>query len=137
MEAIIRPSSDLRNHYSEISKECHENRQPVIITVNGRGDIALNYLDKSRNIKDSEEKIYLLAEIYTKKCKINDAIEIYSDLLKNNPNNIEYAIALINIHVMNRNYLSARKVLKMFLKNNPNEKNNPRFNSYGILNLGL
>jgi len=109
----------------------------VINYYNNNLDDALNYLDKSRNIKDSEEKIYLLAEIYTKKCKINDAIEIYSDLLKNNPNNIEYAIALINIHVMNRNYLSARKVLKMFLKNNPNEKNNPRFNSYGILNLGL
>ena len=37
MEAI-RPSYDLRNHYSEISRQCHEERSPVIITVNGRGD---------------------------------------------------------------------------------------------------
>ena len=36
MEAI-RPSSDLRNHYNEISRQCHEERNPVIITVNGRG----------------------------------------------------------------------------------------------------
>lgn len=35
---IIRPSSDLRNHYNEISKFCRETRQPVFITVNGRGD---------------------------------------------------------------------------------------------------
>lgn len=37
----IRPSSDLRNHYSEISKQCHEEGTPVIITVNGRGDTAV------------------------------------------------------------------------------------------------
>ncbi len=40
MEAI-RPSSDLRNHYSEISRQCHKERNPVIITVNGRGDTAI------------------------------------------------------------------------------------------------
>lgn len=40
MEAI-RPSSDLRNHYNKISKQCHEERISVIITVNGRGDTAV------------------------------------------------------------------------------------------------
>ena len=38
---IIRPSSDLRNHYSEIAKLCREKRQPVYITVNGRGDTVM------------------------------------------------------------------------------------------------
>ncbi len=37
----IRPSADLRNHYNEISKQCRETREPVIITVNGRGDTAI------------------------------------------------------------------------------------------------
>ena len=37
----IRPSADLRNHYNEISKQSHETREPVIITVNGRGDTAI------------------------------------------------------------------------------------------------
>ena len=41
MEAIIRPSADLRNHYSELSRQCREERTPIIITVNGRGDTAL------------------------------------------------------------------------------------------------
>ena len=34
----------MRNHYSEISKLCKENKEAVIITVNGRGDtVALSY----------------------------------------------------------------------------------------------
>ena len=32
----IRPSADLRNHYNEISKQCREDNEAVIITVNGR-----------------------------------------------------------------------------------------------------
>ena len=40
----IRPSADLRNHYSEVSKDCREGGQAVIITVNGRGDtVSLGY----------------------------------------------------------------------------------------------
>ena len=34
----IRPSADLRNHYNEISRQCRENKEAVVITVNGRGD---------------------------------------------------------------------------------------------------
>lgn len=37
----IRPSADLRNKYSELSKLCRETEQPIAITVNGRGDTAL------------------------------------------------------------------------------------------------
>ena len=37
----IRPSSDLRNNYNEISKFCHENSEPVYITKNGKGDLAV------------------------------------------------------------------------------------------------
>ncbi len=33
----IRPSADLRNHYNEVSRQCRENKEAVIITVNGRG----------------------------------------------------------------------------------------------------
>ena len=62
MEAIIRPSSDLRNHYSEISKECHENRQPVIITVNGRGDTAVLGLQDYYQMRAELELLRTLAE---------------------------------------------------------------------------
>ncbi len=38
---IIRPSSDLRNKYNEISNLCHETNAPVYITKNGTGDLAI------------------------------------------------------------------------------------------------
>lgn len=33
LQESIRPSADLRNHYAEISKQCKENKEAVIITV--------------------------------------------------------------------------------------------------------
>lgn len=38
---IIRPSSDLRNNYNEISTICHKTNRPVYITKNGAGDLAI------------------------------------------------------------------------------------------------
>ena len=37
----IRPSADLRNNYNEISQLCHEYPEPVFITKNGTGDLAV------------------------------------------------------------------------------------------------
>ena len=37
----IRPSSDLRNKYNEISEFCHKYNEPVFITKNGTGDLVL------------------------------------------------------------------------------------------------
>ena len=37
----IRSSTDLRNNYNEISSFCHETHEPVYITKNGRGDLAV------------------------------------------------------------------------------------------------
>lgn len=37
----IRPSSDLRNSYNEISAFCHQHNEPVYITKNGTGDLAV------------------------------------------------------------------------------------------------
>ena len=52
----------LRNHYNEISKECHENRIPVIITVNGRGDTALLGLQDYYQMKSELELLRTLSE---------------------------------------------------------------------------
>lgn len=62
MEAIIRPSSDLRNHYNEISKQCREERTPVIITVNGRGDTAVLGLQDYYQMKSELELLRILSE---------------------------------------------------------------------------
>jgi prevent-host-death family protein len=39
--AAIRPSSDLRNKYNEISDFCHTYNEPVFITKNGSGDLVV------------------------------------------------------------------------------------------------
>jgi prevent-host-death family protein len=59
---IIRPSADLRNHYSEISKQCRESREAVIITVNGRGDTAVLGLQDYYQMKSELELLRTLAE---------------------------------------------------------------------------
>ncbi len=38
---VIRPSSDLRNKYNEISTICHKTNKPIYITKNGAGDLAV------------------------------------------------------------------------------------------------
>ena len=62
MKPAIRPSSDLRNHYNEISKQCKESREAVIITVNGRGDTAVLGLQDYYQMKSELELLRTLAE---------------------------------------------------------------------------
>lgn len=99
--------------------------------------MALDYANKAKEIKDSEDIHYLFAEIYAKQEDLTNAIKEYSDLISRHPQNLEYTIALANIYVKERKFLSARKVLKNYLHNNPNERNNPRLNPYGIIKFGL
>lgn len=58
----IRPSADLRNHYNEISKMCKDQKQPVYITVNGRGDTVLMALAQYEQMKAELELLRMLAE---------------------------------------------------------------------------
>ncbi len=58
----IRPSSEIRNNYPEISRICKETGKPVYITVNGKGDTALidiGVLDELYARLDLYEKIAL------------------------------------------------------------------------------
>lgn len=62
MQETIRPSADLRNHYSEISRQCREDKEVVIITVNGRGDtVSLSY-EEYKNMKSRIEMLEILGE---------------------------------------------------------------------------
>jgi tetratricopeptide (TPR) repeat protein len=88
-------------------------------------------------IRDTEEKRYLLAEIYTKDGNLEKAADEYTNLIKHHPENIEYTIGLTNIYVIERKYLKARATLKYFLKNNPSQRNNERLEPYGVLLIFL
>ena len=62
IQESIRPSADLRNHYSKISKQCRENNEAVIITVNGRGDtVSLSY-EEYKRMKSRIELLEILSE---------------------------------------------------------------------------
>lgn len=65
---MIRPSSDLRNNYNEISKICHETKDAVYITKNGTGDLAVMSIEL---YEDMMEKF----EIYEKIKKALEEIE--------------------------------------------------------------
>jgi len=57
----IRPSADLRNKYNEISELCHEYSEPVFITRNGTGDLAVMSIETYEFLAGKQE-LYLLIE---------------------------------------------------------------------------
>ncbi len=57
---IIRPVSDLRNHFADISKTVHESSEPVFLTKNGYGDMVVMSMEAfERHQFDSEIYIKL------------------------------------------------------------------------------
>jgi prevent-host-death family protein len=60
--ATIRPSADLRNHYNDISKICHETRETVVITVNGREDTAVLSFHEYQQMRAELDLLRTLAE---------------------------------------------------------------------------
>ncbi len=57
----IRPSSDLRNSYNEISEFCHRYGDPVYITKNGTGDLAVMSIETYERLVGKFE-LYALLE---------------------------------------------------------------------------
>ena len=84
LQESIRPSADLRNHYNEISKQCKENKEAVIITVNGRGDtVSLSY-EEYKNMKARIELLEVLAgaEDDVRNGRVAPISETFDDLRK-------------------------------------------------------
>ena len=80
--ATIRPSSDLRNRYNEISDFCNTYNEPVFITKNGTGDLVV--------LSNSEyERLCGLAELHRmldaglddiQAGRVRRADEVFSDI---------------------------------------------------------
>jgi len=58
----IKSSTDLRNNYNEISTFCHESREPVFITKNGQGDLAVMSIETYEALNGKLELYRLLDE---------------------------------------------------------------------------
>ena len=71
MNNSIRPVSDLRNNFAEISKIVHETAQPVFLTKNGFGDIVVLSIEAYENLQ-FESEVYLKLQEAEKEAKLTD-----------------------------------------------------------------
>ena len=58
----IRPSSDLRNNYNEISEFCNTYNEPVFITKNGTGDLVVLSNAEYERLSGKQELYRMLDE---------------------------------------------------------------------------
>jgi prevent-host-death family protein len=57
---IIKPISDLRNNFNQISEICHKDGEPVFITKNGQGDLVVMSMalyEKQQALLDLYQKL--------------------------------------------------------------------------------
>ncbi len=59
---MIRPVSDLRNNFADISKIVHETAQPVFLTKNGYGDMVVLSMEAFENLQFESEIYFKLQE---------------------------------------------------------------------------
>ena len=99
----------------------------------GHYEYAKKYLDLASQFK-VDESVINLKMMVSKELKDESMMK---EIVDANPNNIEYAITLVNYYIEQNEKQKARITLKQFVKQNPAEKNNPRFNSYGWMSMFL
>ena len=58
----IRSSADLRNNYNDISEFCHTYSEPVFITKNGKGDLAVMSIETYERLAGRIELYGLIEE---------------------------------------------------------------------------
>ncbi len=58
----IRPVSDLRNKFADISKTVHETSKPVFLTKNGYGDMVVLSMEAYENLQFESEVYFKLQE---------------------------------------------------------------------------
>jgi len=59
---MIRPVSDLRNNFAEISKTVHETAQPLFLTKNGYGDMVVLSMEAFQDMQFESEVYFKLRE---------------------------------------------------------------------------
>ena len=57
---LIRPVSDLRNNFADISKTVHETAQPVFLTKNGYGDMVVMSMEAFESLQFESEVYFKL-----------------------------------------------------------------------------
>lgn len=77
----IRPVSDLRNNFAEISKQVHETSQPVFLTKNGFGDMVVMSMEAYENLQ-FESEVYFKLQAAEREAEETNARYSAKDVLK-------------------------------------------------------
>ena len=78
---MIRPVSDLRNNFAEISKTVHETAQPVFLTKNGYGDMVVLSMEAFEKLQ-FESEIYFKLQAAERKAELSSERYSSKDVLK-------------------------------------------------------
>ena len=68
---MIRPVSDLRNNFADISKTVHETAQPVFMTKNGYGDMVVLSMEAYENLQ-FESEVYAKLQEAEREAELTD-----------------------------------------------------------------
>ena len=77
---MIRPVSDLRNNFSDISKTVHETAQPVFLTKNGYGDMVVMSMEAFENLQ-FESEVYCKLQEAEREAELTDRRYSSKDVL--------------------------------------------------------
>ena len=78
---MIRPVSDLRNNFADISKTVHETAQPVFLTKNGYGDMVVLSMEAFENLQFDSEVYFKLQEA-EREAELTDQRHSSKEILK-------------------------------------------------------
>ena len=78
---MIRPVSDLRNNFADISRTVHETSQPVFLTKNGYGDMVVMSMEAYERLNFDSDVYFKLLEA-EREAEITDTRYSSKDVLK-------------------------------------------------------
>ncbi len=78
---MIRPVSDLRNNFADISRTVHETAQPVFLTKNGYGDMVVMSMEAYERLSFDSDVYFKLLEA-EKEAELSDIRYSSKDVLK-------------------------------------------------------
>ena len=78
---MIRPVSDLRNNFADISKTVHETGKPVFLTKNGYGDMVVLSMEAFERLQ-FESEVYFKLQAAEKEAELTDKRYSSKEVLK-------------------------------------------------------
>ena len=78
---MIRPVSDLRNNFADISRIVHETAQPVFLTKNGYGDMVVLSMEAFEKLQ-FESEVYFKLQEAEREAEINKERFSSKDILR-------------------------------------------------------